>query len=215
MELRVGEYIKYFREKKGMSLRDLVDRMGVSSPSAISNWELGTSTPDLGRFLMLCFELNVTPTQLLGYKDSDFLGDGADDESGEMERAQVEKEISKKFWALEDDADKQEVLFFLNQKYEEHMRKNSEPVQVDYPLFIGSEHPDYIKNMQGCKELQRLRRKNHVSYEAIMNHLARLSPEYDNHLCLGYIILIIRGKRCPATQLYERIHKFLSESGKS
>lgn len=201
MRSELGENIRLFREEKGWTQKELGEYLGLTAVSAVSNWEAGISKPDLDKFVAICQELEVSPSRLLGMSDGDL-------------NLSHEEEMLIRRYRLIDSAGKGEVLNAL----ENNLKRcgyylNGEPVEVSFPLFIHPGDPDYEAMITGCKELRRLRRKNRVSYEAIFHHLAQLSPVYDDHLCIVYVMAILRGSRCPSRELYNRIYAFLSGKG--
>lgn len=63
---RVNEFIKNFREFKGITQQDLAARLGKSK-NVISNWERGDNSPNLDEVEKLCQIFEVTPNQLFGW----------------------------------------------------------------------------------------------------------------------------------------------------
>lgn len=61
---KVGNLIRYLREKNGMSQSQLGTKLGVSN-KAISKWENGRGYPDTLILLSLANELNVTVDEIL------------------------------------------------------------------------------------------------------------------------------------------------------
>ena len=61
----VGRVIRKYRVAAGMDQAALASRLGYSK-TAIGNWELGLSRPDIDTLPRLCRELNVPVTELLG-----------------------------------------------------------------------------------------------------------------------------------------------------
>lgn len=64
MKYEIGTKIRKYRERKGISQRELADLIGVSN-SRISNWENGINRPDADILADLCRVLNVSPSELL------------------------------------------------------------------------------------------------------------------------------------------------------
>ena len=58
------EKIKTFREKAGMSQRDLAYAIGVSQ-SAVAQWETGTAQPTLDNLRKVADILGISPGELL------------------------------------------------------------------------------------------------------------------------------------------------------
>ncbi len=196
-----GEAIRLFREEKGWTQKELGERLGLTSVSSVSNWEAGVYKPDLDRFIEICQALQVSPGRLLGMSDERiYLSD-------------IEEMLIRRFRLS--DAEGQGEIMEVSQRVMERCGyySNGKPVEVSFPLFILPGDPDYGEIRNGYKELRKMRRKNRVSYEAIFLHLARLSPIYDSHLCIAYIMAIFRGARCPSRELYNRIYAFLATQG--
>lgn len=57
--------IRQARIRKNMTQMNLADAMGVSY-QAVSNWERGSSLPDISKLEQLCIALDLTASQLLG-----------------------------------------------------------------------------------------------------------------------------------------------------
>jgi len=64
-EFDFGRSLKYIRESRGLSQKELGARMGID-PNRISNWELGYSLPQMSAFRVMCIALNCPPGDLLG-----------------------------------------------------------------------------------------------------------------------------------------------------
>lgn len=61
--------LKELREKKGLTIRQLADELGVKNYSIISRYELGKTDGIKYDFIKkLCDYFNVTPNYLLGYE---------------------------------------------------------------------------------------------------------------------------------------------------
>ena len=61
----VGQIIRKYRTAAGMDQATLAAKLGYSK-TAIGNWELGLSRPDVDNIPRLCKELNIPVTELLG-----------------------------------------------------------------------------------------------------------------------------------------------------
>ena len=66
--MKFNEKITYCRKKLGMSQVDLADRMEVSR-QAVSKWETGESSPDIGKLKSLAEIFNTTTDWLLSEED--------------------------------------------------------------------------------------------------------------------------------------------------
>ena len=65
MKYELGERIKKYRSIKGMSQKELAQRLGVAV-SRVSNWETGLNRPDVDMLAQICDVLEVSPDVLLG-----------------------------------------------------------------------------------------------------------------------------------------------------
>lgn len=61
----VGARAKLLRQQAGMSLRDVAGRIGMS-PSALSAFERGNTSPNIGRLTQIAHAIGVTTDELLG-----------------------------------------------------------------------------------------------------------------------------------------------------
>ena len=77
----IGRRVRAERERRGMSLRELARRVGVS-PSLISQIETGKAQPSVGTLYSLTRALRMSVDQL-------FAGDGEGDEPSAAEAAEV------------------------------------------------------------------------------------------------------------------------------
>ena len=64
----MGARLKEQREQKGMSQKDLADKVGVKQHT-ISQYESGTKRPSYEVLLLLAKSFNVTAGQLLGSEE--------------------------------------------------------------------------------------------------------------------------------------------------
>lgn len=75
MKYKIGDRIKYYRKKRGLSQKQLGDLLGISS-NRVSNWEQGTHRPDADILALLCKALNVSADDLLDIQlSTDVLSD--------------------------------------------------------------------------------------------------------------------------------------------
>lgn len=64
LKYEIGKRIREYREERGMSQKELADKIGVSN-SRVSNWEQGINRPDADILADLCRVLKVSPSELL------------------------------------------------------------------------------------------------------------------------------------------------------
>lgn len=63
-QIAVGKFIQTKRKEKGMTQRELAEKLDVSD-KAVSKWETGNGLPDVGLMLPLCDILGVSVNELL------------------------------------------------------------------------------------------------------------------------------------------------------
>lgn len=56
------------RMLRGLSQKEIADKLNKSS-NAVSNWELGNTSPSLDDLIGLCDLLKISPNELLGWSD--------------------------------------------------------------------------------------------------------------------------------------------------
>lgn len=61
----LAHYIRWLRLMNGMSQLDVAKKLKKTT-NAISNWELGNTSPPVDDIMKLCEIYNVTPNQMLG-----------------------------------------------------------------------------------------------------------------------------------------------------
>ena len=61
----LGYNIHMLRMMRGYSQKSIADKL-EKSPNAVSNWELGNTSPSVDDLLKLCDMFDVTPNQVLG-----------------------------------------------------------------------------------------------------------------------------------------------------
>ena len=88
----LSEKIYKFRRKSGLSQEQLAEKIGVSR-QAISKWERGTSTPELGKLLELSKCFNITLDELV---KEETVNQGANEMSQKVEETKVPKGLEWK-----------------------------------------------------------------------------------------------------------------------
>ena len=66
---RTGRNITRLRKDAGLSVRDLQDMFGFSTPQAIYKWQRGDAMPALDNIVVLAAVFGVTVDAILVYKD--------------------------------------------------------------------------------------------------------------------------------------------------
>jgi len=64
----VRENIKKYREKIGLTQRQLAERIGID-PSTVAYWEMGRGAPNADTLVLLCDIFQVRPAVLMGVVD--------------------------------------------------------------------------------------------------------------------------------------------------
>jgi transcriptional regulator with XRE-family HTH domain len=64
----VKRNVKRYREKSGMSQKELADHLGLN-PSTVAHWETGKSSPSADTIGKLCEMFSVTPVVFMGIAD--------------------------------------------------------------------------------------------------------------------------------------------------
>jgi len=70
MSNTIGERIRIMRAIRGMSQKELAERLGKSA-NVITHWERGRNSPDVDSIEKLCEILTVSPNYLMGWEDKD------------------------------------------------------------------------------------------------------------------------------------------------
>ena len=63
-QAKIGRFIAERRRARGMTQRELAERLGVSNRT-VSKWECGDGMPELANLLPLCAALGLTADELL------------------------------------------------------------------------------------------------------------------------------------------------------
>lgn len=64
----IGEVIRTYRKKKGMTQEEIANRLGVTTP-AVNKWENGNSYPDISLLAPLARLLEISTDTLLSYRE--------------------------------------------------------------------------------------------------------------------------------------------------
>lgn len=68
--IRTGQNINRLRKNAGLSVRDLQDIFGFSTPQAIYKWQQGTALPTIDNLIVLAKVFNVKVDDILMINDS-------------------------------------------------------------------------------------------------------------------------------------------------
>lgn len=92
-------YIHMLRIMRGYTQQDVSNKLG-KSVNAISNWELGNTSPPVDDMVELCKMFKVTPNQMIGWDDCpeliDYISKSENAASKLEELKKQKKEIEKK-----------------------------------------------------------------------------------------------------------------------
>ena len=103
--MTVGDVIKKYRKRKGMTQEQIAARLGVTAP-AVNKWEKGGSLPDVALLAPIARLLGITTDELLSFKDD-----------------LTDEEISQYLSKLQEDLERRDfhdVFLSAKQKIEEY-----------------------------------------------------------------------------------------------
>jgi len=69
----IGERVKYYRKLRGLTQKELADILNYGHKSSIGKIEAGETEIPQARILAFSEALGITPNQLLGFENSDFM----------------------------------------------------------------------------------------------------------------------------------------------
>lgn len=87
--MAMGEVIKKYRKKKGMTQEQMAARLGVTAP-AVNKWEKGNALPDVALLAPLARLLGIRTDELLSFQDE------LTDEEIDRELLKLQKELESK-----------------------------------------------------------------------------------------------------------------------
>lgn len=67
--MTIGNVIKKYRKKKGITQEEMASRLGVTAP-AVNKWERGNTLPDVALLAPIARLLGITTDELLSFKDA-------------------------------------------------------------------------------------------------------------------------------------------------
>lgn len=65
----MGKRIEFFRKKKGLTQKDLADKLNLKNRGTVSAWEVDTTSPKPAMMLELCKVLDITISELFGVEE--------------------------------------------------------------------------------------------------------------------------------------------------
>lgn len=200
----IGRIIRARREDAGLSQTQLAAQLGLKSPAVVNNWELGKNYPDISQITNICCELEISADELFGLQKSN---DGKSNYVSKLDNDLV-RMVSEALPIIDDRA-KQDIKHCI--AYNVQRCNPAEYTEIEYPVFLRMDTTDYAQIIAGAKDLHRMKRKSRKSYETIRKYLISVNPDFDELICLAYLVAIFNGEKCPSRQLYNLLFAFLSE----
>ena len=65
----MGKRIEFFRKQKGLTQKDLADKLNLKNRGTVSAWEVDTTSPKPAMMLELCKVLDITISELFGVEE--------------------------------------------------------------------------------------------------------------------------------------------------
>lgn len=65
----MGKRIEFFRKKRGLTQKDLADKLNLKNRGTVSAWEVDTTSPKPAMMLELCKVLDITISELFGVEE--------------------------------------------------------------------------------------------------------------------------------------------------
>lgn len=98
----VAYYILMLRKMNNLTQQDIAKRLG-KSVNAISNWELGNTSPPVDNLVDLCKIFDVTPNQIMGWDEcpklAKYINETSDAkemvEELQKQKAEIEEKIKR------------------------------------------------------------------------------------------------------------------------
>lgn len=102
----MGKRIEFYRKKRGLTQKDLADRLNLKNGGTVSSWEVDTTSPKPAMMLELCKILDISILELFGVEKETGL-------------TKEEENLLANYNDLTDEGQKQAKLFFelLGYKY--------------------------------------------------------------------------------------------------
>lgn len=66
----MGKRIEFFRKKRGLTQKDLADKLNLKNRGTVSAWEVDTTSPKPAMMLELCKVLDITISELFGVEEN-------------------------------------------------------------------------------------------------------------------------------------------------
>ena len=65
----MGKRIEFFRKQKGLTQKDLADKLNLKNRGTVSAWEVDTTSPKPAMMLELCKVLDISISELFGVEE--------------------------------------------------------------------------------------------------------------------------------------------------
>ena len=196
----IGRVIKRCREDFGISKTDLAEMLNVSL-SAVSNWETGSTYPDISKVSPICEIFNISPNSLFGY--TDFY----------LEMSEREKKNFTRYQSLDMDG-KAKVDICIKDEFDRCKTLSVSPDSyntVSEPVFLPPEDPNYDLNISRGAELKNKKKRTRFTYAELIEIIESRNPYYGAALSEGYIYDIFIGQRCACSGLLDVIEEVFDE----
>ena len=66
----MGKRIEFFRKKRGLTQKDLADKLNLKNRGTVSAWEVDTTSPKPAMMLELCKVLDISISELFGVEEN-------------------------------------------------------------------------------------------------------------------------------------------------
>lgn len=70
--VKTGQNLKKYRERKGLTVFNVSEKLGLECPQSVYKWERGDSMPRIDNFFALCYLYGVSPKDLLCFYDQEY-----------------------------------------------------------------------------------------------------------------------------------------------
>ena len=67
----MGKRIEFFRKKRGLTQKDLADKLNLKNRGTVSAWEVDTTSPKPAMMLELCKVLDISISELFGVEEEE------------------------------------------------------------------------------------------------------------------------------------------------
>lgn len=67
----MGKRIEFFRKKRGLTQKDLADKLNLKNGGTVSAWEVDTTSPKPAMMLELCKVLDISISELFGVEEEE------------------------------------------------------------------------------------------------------------------------------------------------